>query len=106
MPYYVITTFDDPEMAKKIGREAVEANLAACVSIIPALTSIYRWKGSIDENEEVMCLFKTVDEKVSDLEEFIRKEHTYEVPEIVSMKMDRISEDYRAWLVDSCRVEE
>jgi len=103
MPYYVITMFDDPSIAKRLGRSAVESGLAACVSIINGVKSIYRWKDNIEESQEVLCLFKTADDTMRDLEEFIKKEHPYELPEIVSIRMDRISDEYEKWLIDSCK---
>ncbi|PYB69011.1 divalent-cation tolerance protein CutA [Thermoplasma sp. Kam2015] len=102
MPFYVITTFDSREKAADVGKNAVEAGFAACVSMIHGISSIYRWNGKIEESDEVMCVFKTSDERVAALEEFLRRNHNYEVPEIVAIRMDRVNQEYEKWIRESC----
>ena len=83
--------------AKSIGRVLVEERLAACVNIFP-ITSIYRWKDNIEEAGEFVMLVKTVTAKVKYIEKRVKQLHSYEVPCIISFKMDSGSEDYLKWI--------
>ena len=83
--------------AKNIGRVLVEERLAACVNIFP-ITSIYRWKNNIEEAGEFVMLVKTITGKVEDIEKRVKQLHSYEVPCIISFKMDSGSEDYLKWI--------
>ncbi|BAB60565.1 periplasmic divalent cation tolerance protein [CutA] [Thermoplasma volcanium GSS1] len=103
MPFYVITTFQNAEEARRIGMMALEKQMAACFSIIDNVKSTYWWRGNIEESSEVFCVFKTTDDNEPLLSQFIKEMHNYEVPEIASMKMDKINEEYNRWLNDSCR---
>ncbi len=85
--------------AKSIGRVLVEERFAACVNIFP-ITSIYRWKDNIEEAGEFVMLVKTVTSKVKDIEKRVKQLHSYEVPCIISFKMDSGSEDYLKWIGD------
>ena len=82
------------ELAEKI----VDAKLAACVQIVPQITSVYFWEGSVQKDNEQLLLIKTTDEKYSELEKFISENHTYDVPEVVAIKSANVSEPYRLWL--------
>ena len=89
--------------AAALGREIVEARLAACANIIPSIRSIYTWKGAVEDEEEAMMFFKTTDESVAVLTERIRALHPYEVPEIISLSINDTegNPDYLAWIRDS-----
>lgn len=76
----------------------VEERLAACVQILPAIQSIYRWQGSIERSSEVLLIAKTETDKFVDLERRVRAMHSYETPEIVAVPVTAISEPYRKWL--------
>ncbi len=91
------------EEAPKIGRTVVEERLAACVNILPAVRSIYTWKGNVEDDEEAMMLFKTTDERVLALTARIRALHSYEVPEIVTVTVNdqEGNPDYLAWVRES-----
>ena len=94
-----ITAGDLPE-ARKIGRILVEERLAACANIFP-ITSIFRWKGNIDEANEFGIIVKTRTEKVKEIEKRVKDIHSYEVPCVVSFKIDDGSLDYLEWINDS-----
>jgi periplasmic divalent cation tolerance protein len=94
----VFSTFPDADSARRIARVLVEEKLAACVNLIPQIESIYRWQGAIETSSEVLALIKTTTGKYRLLENRIREVHSYEVPEIVSVRIHAGSADYLRWL--------
>ncbi|GFO97262.1 divalent cation tolerance protein [groundwater metagenome] len=93
----VYITAGSMDEAKSIGRVLVEERLAACVNIFP-ITSIFRWKDNIEEASEFVILVKTGTGKVKDIEKRVKQLHSYDVPCIISFKMDSGSEDYLEWI--------
>jgi len=75
----------------------VENRLAACVNITD-VTSVYEWKGKIENDSEKLLIIKTVESKFSELEQFIKKNHSYECPEIIAMEVKVGSEEYIDWV--------
>ena len=96
----VYITAGDMEEARKIGRKLVEERLVACVNLFP-ITSIFRWQGNIDEASEVAITAKTKTGKVKDIEKRVKELHSYDVPCVVSVKMDEGSKDYLDWIRES-----
>ncbi len=94
----VLTTTPNDEEANHLARRIVEERLAACVQILPKMTSIYFWEGKVQTEPEHLLLIKTLEEKFGALSEFIRTNHSYDVPEIVAIDGDRVSEDYLSWI--------
>jgi periplasmic divalent cation tolerance protein len=78
----IFTTCKDQTEAKNIATALVDKKLAACVNILPNVTSIYIWDGQVAESEEVKVLIKTKTEKMNDVFLTIKQLHSYEVPEI------------------------
>ena len=77
------STFPDIETARRIARELVSENLAACANVIPKIESIYRWQGKIEQGEEALVLFKTTAARFAAFEEKLKSLHPYDVPEII-----------------------
>jgi periplasmic divalent cation tolerance protein len=96
----VLTTTANEEEAGRLAHAIVESKLAACVQILPQVTSVYFWEGKIHSEHEHLLLIKTLQEKFDDLSEFIRENHSYEVPEIVAIDAEKVSESYLSWLRD------
>lgn len=94
----VMTTLPAAEAAEALAEQIVEANLAACVQILPPMTSVYLWEGAMQKETEVLLLIKTLPEKWEELQSFITANHSYEVPEIVALSSADISTPYAAWL--------
>ena len=98
-PYVqVITTTEKKEDAEKIAFRLVERKIAACVQIAGPITSIYRWKGSIERAEEWQCIIASRKDLYDEIEKAIRSLHTYEVPEIIAMPIVAGSGDYLEWV--------
>lgn len=94
----VFTTAPDRALANELADKIVRAKLAACVQILPQMTSVYYWEGDVQRDEEHLLLIKTSAEKYADLEGFIKENHTYDVPEIAAIETEKVSRQYREWL--------
>ena len=99
----VSMTVEKREDAERIGREAVESRMAACVQIMGPVSSIYRWKGRMEESEEWLCLLKTRKDLFDQLAEKLRSLHPYEVPEIVAVPLIAGNPDYLCWIAEETR---
>lgn len=94
----IYTTFPNLEKAKVFGRLLVVDRLAACVNIFPNITSIYRWNGKIEEDQEVIVWLKTRETLIEEVHEKLIKIHSYEVPAFVVYKILTGSEEYLQWI--------
>lgn len=97
----VLCTVGKAEDAEWIGREMVDRGLAACVNILPPMTSIYRWRGEVERADETLMLFKTTDERFEGLREAIVGLHSYDVPEVIAIPVAQGHAPYLAWLQES-----
>ena len=94
----VLTTAPDREVAEKLARALVERSLAACANLLPGARSIYRWKGRIEESDEVLLLLKTTAGRLGELERALQELHPYDVPEFVALEPSHVGAEYLAWL--------
>jgi len=95
------STVGKPEDASRIARALVERRLAACVNVVPGLTSVYRWKGQIESEAESLLVIKTRRERVDELKAALAALHPYEVPELIVLPIEDGHAPYLAWL-DEC----
>lgn len=95
----VFSTFPDDASARAAAAKLVEGGLAACVSILPGLTSVYRWQGAVEASREVLMLAKTTREAYPRLESSLKDCHPYELPEIVAVGIDAGLPGYLDWVV-------
>jgi periplasmic divalent cation tolerance protein len=94
----VTTTTETKEQAENIAKHLVESKLAACVQIVGPITSIYRWKGKVENTQEWLCLIKTKDELFNKVETAIKSLHHYETPEIIAVPIVKGSKEYLQWI--------
>ena len=94
----VFMTAASTEEASHIAETLVEKGLAACVQILPGMQSVYRWKGEVEKQAEILILAKTVKSKFGELETEVRAVHSYETPEIVAAPISNGSTPYLEWL--------
>jgi periplasmic divalent cation tolerance protein len=94
----VLTTAGSAEEATKISRAIVERRLAACVNIIPQLTSVYRWQGKVEQASECLLIIKTQAAVFERLRNAIKELHSYEVPECIMLEIAQGSEPYLTWI--------
>lgn len=100
--YLLCTTCPDEATAQGIAEALVGARLAACVNLIPGLTSIYRWAGQIERAAEVLLLIKTTATQYPLVEEAIRARHPYELPEIIAVPVQQGFSPYLDWVRQAC----
>lgn len=96
----VLTTTDTAEKAQTLAASAVEAQLAACAQIDGPVTSVYRWEGAIENDQEWRVLYKTTAARYPDLEAHIKSVHDYDTPEIIATPITQGSDEYLAWVTN------
>jgi periplasmic divalent cation tolerance protein len=94
----VLTTAANSEEASRLGRTLVEERLVACATLIPAIESIYRWKGNIESSVESMLLLKTSAGQLAALEARLHELHSYETPEFLVLPVEAGSHAYLEWM--------
>jgi len=94
----VLTSAPNIEEAETLAQKILTVKLAACVQILPQMKSFYFWEGAIQQDAEHLLLIKTLAEKFVELETFIKENHSYEVPEIVALSAEKVSENYLDWM--------
>ena len=94
----VVTTVANEAAAQKLARAAIEKRLAACVQCLP-IRSVYRWKGAIEQSQEVQLLLKTPGTRQAALLKWLAANHPYETPEIIVQPVSAVSAAYLAWAV-------
>jgi periplasmic divalent cation tolerance protein len=94
----VLTTCGSAEEADKIARALVSKKLAACVNVLPAVRSIYRWKGEVQDAEEIVLVIKSSRALFDDVRVEIEKLHSYEVAEVIAVPIVDGSEAYLEWM--------
>ena len=97
----VYAVFANDEEAERIGRSVVEERLAACINILGAIRSIYRWQGSVESATEVAAILKTTDTAANALIARIAALHSYDVPCIVTWPVAKVLASYADWVEDS-----
>ena len=92
------STVASMEEAKKIARHLVEQHLVACVNLIPNIVSVYRWKGDICEDSEILLMMKTQPACLGGIKKALGKLHSYEIPELVATEITGGLESYLNWV--------
>ena len=94
----VFSTFPSEASAREAAGKLVAEGLAACVNLLPGLTSIYRWQGKIEEAGEVLLMIKTTDDAYPRLESNLKACHPYELPEILAVGAEACLPGYLDWV--------
>jgi periplasmic divalent cation tolerance protein len=93
-----MVTSNSEHEAEKIAKKLVENKLAACVSIIPKMRSIYIWDDKIQDDEELLMIIKSRTELFDKIKDTIKGIHSYTVPEIISLPITHALEEYLSWI--------
>ncbi len=99
----VLCTLPSAEEARQIGTSLVEMQVAACVNLVPQVESIYRWKGEIKSETEVMAIIKTTVNNYREVEARIQALHPYDTPEVIAVPIDRGASAYLGWISEVTR---
>jgi len=94
----VLSTVGTEDDATRIAGSLVERGLAACVNVVPGVTSVYRWKGEIARDKEWLMVVKTTEARFEELREVLVALHPYEVPEVVALPITRGHSPYLDWI--------
>jgi len=94
----VLTTVPTELVGETIGQALLDASVAACVNVLPPMTSIYRWQGAIQRSVECQLIIKTTRERLETVEQRIRELHPYELPELLVVGVEGGSAEYLAWV--------
>ena len=102
-PVVVLSALGAPRDAERIARALVEERLAACVNVVPGITSIYRWKGVVEQEPELMLVIKTLEERVDALKARLLELHPYELAEVVVIPIVGGHAAYLEWIAQQVR---
>jgi uncharacterized protein involved in tolerance to divalent cations len=94
-------TVPDAAVGRTVANALVTSRLAACVNMVPGVTSFYEWKGKMEEGNELMLMIKTRSALVSDVIQAVHKVHPYECPEVISMPLGDSSQRYLDWIAEN-----
>jgi periplasmic divalent cation tolerance protein len=97
----VLTTFPADGDAEAFARAVVGERLAACVNVLPAMQSIYRWQGNVEQASEHQLIIKTTAARVEALKQRLHHLHPYDVPELLVLTISDGAESYLRWLSDN-----
>ena len=99
----VLSTCSSLAEASRIARKLIDERLAACVNVLPAMTSVYRWKGQVEQDREQQVVIKTTRHLLAALEARLRELHSYELPEFLVIATAGGSEAYLQWVEESVK---
>ncbi|MGB1197809.1 MAG: divalent-cation tolerance protein CutA [Thalassotalea sp.] len=99
----ILCTCPNEQVAKQIATSLVEEKLAACVTLLPQVTSIYRWQDKVECENEVQLIIKTTKEKFNLLSQRINILHPYDIPEIVALNIQQGNLQYLNWINESLK---
>jgi periplasmic divalent cation tolerance protein len=95
----VLVTASSKKEAEKIARATIQKKLAACVSILPSVTSIFRWQGKVQRCREALIILKTRSSRYRPLEKAICSMHSYDVPEMITIQVEKGLPQYVEWVI-------
>lgn len=97
----VLVTAPDLKTARRLAQTVLRARLVACANLVPKVESHYWWQGKLEKSAEVLVIFKTTQDRLPALEKLVMKEHPYDTPEFVVLRLAGGSARYLKWLVQS-----
>lgn len=99
----VLTTAGSAHEAERIASALVEAQLAACVNIVSPVMSVYRWKGSVQKEQEWLLLIKTAASAFESVSKKIRELHSYDLPECIQLPIEAGTAEYLNWIAENVK---
>ena len=99
----ILSTFPSEQAAENIAEALIRSKLAACVQLINNLRSFYTWDEKLEKSSETLILVKTTVDKAEAVKDFILKQHSYEVPEIILIDAKSMNSDYSTWILEQVK---
>ena len=99
----ILTTVDSEELATKLASDLVEGRLAACINIISPVRSVYRWKETVCDDREMILMIKTSAHLFIEVRDYIKRNHTYDLPEVIALPIATGDEKVLEWLTSSVK---
>ena len=99
----VFTNLPDADSANSLAHALVESRLAACVNLMPAVRSVYRWQGQVEQASEVTLIVKTTQSRYPQLQRAIVSAHPYELPEVIALPVADGHAPYLHWIAAETR---
>lgn len=96
-------TFESAEDARRLARAALQARLAACVNIVEGVSSLYWWQDTIEEEAEVLAIFKTSAARADQLATFLAENHPYDTPAILRHGNIIANDDFERWVEEETK---
>ncbi len=96
----VLVSGPDEAFLLDLGRVLVSERLAACVNVLPSVSSVYRWAGVVEEADEALALVKTTSDRLEALTAQVRRLHPYDEPEVIALPVVGGSPSYLTWVID------
>ncbi|CAK0758547.1 Divalent-cation tolerance protein CutA [Gammaproteobacteria bacterium] len=102
----VLCTCPNAEVARTLANTIVEERLAACVNLLPGITSVYRWAGNVETSAEHLLIIKTHASVYQALEDCLTKHHPYHIPEVIALHIAHGLPNYLNWIIESVNYQE
>lgn len=99
----VTCTTDTEAKARELAASAIAERLGACAQVVGPITSVYRWEGAIQNDQEWRVEIKTAADRLAALTDHLKANHSYDVPEIIATPINGGSAEYLAWMVEETR---
>jgi periplasmic divalent cation tolerance protein len=100
----LLCTCPEENVARTLAGGLVEERLAACVNVLPSVRSIYRWQGALQEDSETLMVIKTVASRYREAEDWLQRNHPYDVPEIIALPVEQGLPAYLEWVVQETKL--
>ncbi|NEQ06362.1 MAG: divalent-cation tolerance protein CutA [Moorea sp. SIO4E2] len=97
----ILVTCPDNAVAHDLSNQLLQRREAACVNIIPGISSVYWWEGEVESDSEVLLVIKTTTELISKAEQTVSNYHPYDTPEFVVLSAEHVNEQYAAWVINN-----
>jgi periplasmic divalent cation tolerance protein len=97
----ILVTAPSQEVANRLAHGLVTECLAACVNVVPGVTSTYYWEGKLEQAEEALMVIKTRRSRYAELEQYVQTHHPYDTPEIVEIPAGRVTHKYLQWVMNA-----
>ncbi len=97
----VQTSCPDNDSAIALAQRIIKGKVAACVNVLPSVTSIYEWKDEVKQDSEILLLIKTTKSRYEDLQALICESHPYELPEVIAVPISDGLPEFLSWIDDT-----